>query len=222
MKRHNAGTFLLLGTSADTCICVGYEPDWVRVYSHNANEEFAFWSVHMMRNPTSIGGIDVDDDGAITPNTVGIGISIHTGGHIVTAAEVAAFMYLKRDALDYSKEANVSAGYYTINKWNFVTGLTGYWNNPCDTSYVGPGSFIWIEGKRHLITALTSNGEVSAEVTLDVAVATGDIQRITNMYDYKTMTTGETTKAGFMIDADADVLNATSEIAWFECGTYDC
>jgi hypothetical protein len=217
-----AGTFLLLSSSADTYIGCGFVPDWVKVYSMNANEEKAHWSIHMARHGSTLSGISYNDDGDVSADTFETGIQIHRGGHIVTAAEYAASMYLVKDDLDYSKTANIGAAYSEINKWYFVTGQTGYWNNPCDTDFVGVGSRICIDGKWYIISALTSNGEVSAEVTLSEAnVVTGDIQAITGMYDYRPAVTGTVSPAGFWIDATSDVLNATSEIAWFEAGTYD-
>jgi len=217
-----AGTFLLLSSSADTHIGIGFVPDWVKVYSSNSNEEMAHWSIHMARHASTLSGISHDDDGAVSADTFETGIQPDRGGNVITAAQYAASMYLTKDDLDYSKDANVAAAYEEINKWNFVTGQTGYWNVACDTTYVGVGSRICIDGIWYIINALTSNGEVSAEVTLsEASVSTGDIQCITNMYDYTPAATGAIAPAGFWIDATSDALNATSEIAWFEAGTYD-
>ena len=217
-----AGTFFLASTSADTCICCGFIPDWVKVYSMNGNEELQHWSIHMMRHGDTVGGIDIDDAGAVGAVAVDAGIKIHRGGHIVTASEYSAAMYNIKDDLDYSKEANIGAAYDEINAWTLHSAYTGHWNNPCDTTYVGVGSRICIDGLWYVVTALTSNGELTNEVTLsETGVASGTIECITNMYDYKAAVAGTVTPAGFYIDEGAEVLNATSEIAWFEAGSYD-
>ncbi len=223
--RHTAGTFYLQSSSTDTYICVGYIPDWVKVYSSHSNEEMAHWSVHMMRHASTLSGISHDDDGAVSADTFETGIQVYRGGETITSANVTANKFYGKNDLDYSKDVNAdSSTYDTIDKWNLTTGQTGYWNTECNTSYVGVGSRINIDGKWYVINALTSNGESSGEVTIsESAVASGVIQCITYMYDYavNAFSAGDISKAGFWIDETSDVLNATSEIAWFECGTYE-
>jgi len=223
-----SGTFMLPASDIDLYFGIGFIPDWVKLYNMNANEQYAHWSIHMMRHAAALGGIEEDDDGTITPNTFEIGIAPWRGGNAVTAAQATAGNCLTWDKLDYAKAVNHDAQTYNdITKWNFVTGQTGYWDEACNTTYVGVGSLIWIASgnsaaKRYVVAALTSNGEVSAEVTLsEASVLSGDIVRISSMYDLKTMSSGAVLPAGFWLDSTADFLTATSEQGFFEAGTYD-
>lgn len=223
-----SGTFKLPASDIDLYFGVGFVPDWVKLYSMNANEQFAHWTIHMMRHASVIGGIEWDDDGAISANTVGIGISPYRGGDVVTSTQATAGNCLVWDKLDYSKASNHDPVTYSdINKWTLDAALTGHWNTECNTTYVGVGSLIWIDSngagpKRYIVTGLTSNGEQSTEVTINESgVPTGNITKITSMYDLKTASANVIMPAGFLLDSTADLLTATSEQAFFEAGTYD-
>jgi hypothetical protein len=113
--------------------------------------------------------------------------------------------------------------YNDITTWTFVTGQTGYWNQPCHTTYVNEGSFIWINSKRYVIAGLTSNGEVSAEVTLNEAnVMSGNITKISSRYDMGVITkAGTVMPAGFWVDSAVTLFTAVGEIGFFEAGIFD-
>lgn len=230
MARTVAGAFMLPASDIDLYFGIGFIPDWVELIGMSAagNEELHYWNIHMARNLVTSGGIDIDDEGAIGAATFATGVSIWRGGNAVTAAQQTAGNCLTWDHLDYSKAVNHDPNTYNdITKWNFVTGQTGYWDQPCNTTYVNAGSFIWIASgnsapKRYIIDALTSNGEVSAEVTLsEASVLSGDIVKISNRIDMKVMSSGSILPAGFWIDSTIDLLTDTSEIAMFKAGTYD-
>lgn len=223
-----SGTFKLPASDIDLYFGIGFIPDWVKMYSMDANEQFVHWTIHMMHHASALGGIEWDDAGDVTPNTFEIGVAPWRGGNAVTAAQYTAGNCLTWDRLDYSKASNHDpVTYNDITKWTFVTGQTGYWDQMCNTTYVGVGSMIWIASgnsapKRYVIAALTGNGEASAEVTLsEASVLSGDITKITNMYDMRVMNTGKIMPAGFWLDSTADLLTAVSAQAFFEAGTYD-
>ena len=223
-----SGTFMLPASDIDLYFGLGFVPDWVKMYSMAANEQYAHWSIHMMRDASVLGGIEADDDGTIEANTFEIGIQPYRGGVAVTPAQASAGNCLAWDKLDYSKAASHDPGSYSdITTWNFVTGQTGYWDKGCNTTYVGVGSVIWIASgseaaKRYVIAALSNDGDASAEVTLSEAnVYSGTITKISSMYDMKIMTAGKIIPAGFWLDSTATFLLATSEQAYFVAGTYD-
>jgi hypothetical protein len=192
------------------------------------DEQYAHWSIHMMRHSSVLGGIESDDQGTIEANTFEIGIQPYRGGVAVTAAQAAAGNCLTWDKLDYSKAASHDPGTYEdITEWYFDTGQTGYWDKGCNTTYVGVGSVIWIASgseaaKRYVINVLSNDGDATTEVTLSEAnVYSGTVTKISSMYDLKVMKANEIIPAGFWLDADATFYITTSEIAYFEAGVYD-
>lgn len=218
-----AGTFMLPGSDIDLIFGIGFIPDYVKVVDPNANEALMEWNVHMSRILAVAGGIEIDDDGTITPNTVDIGIQIYRGGDAVTAAQASAGNCRIWDSLDYSKAANADPLTYSdLTQWTLDSAYTGHWNSECNTTYVGAGSFIWIDGKRYSVQALASNGETATEVTLnETGVVSGQIQKISNKVSMKVATAKKIMPAGFWIDSTATLFTATTELAYFEAGTYD-
>lgn len=205
--------------SGDLYICIGFLPDWVKIWNtETTNEEVQFWSKNF-RSSEMIGGQDIDDDGTISPVTVGAGIAPYRGGHTVTAAEATAGTYLVADP---SPDKRALGTGVAINKWTLDTAasLTGHWNDVCNTTYVGEGSRIKIDGVWYTVTAVTSNGEAANEVTLNEAAPSGVIEMLTGMYDYIAAAAGKVTPKGFFIDATAEVFNATTDLSFFEAGTY--
>jgi hypothetical protein len=212
----------------DLIFGLGFVPDWVKMYSMAVNEQYAHWSIHMMRDASALEGMGADDDGTIEVDLFEKGIAPYRGGIAVTAAQASAGNCLAWDKLDYSKAVNHDPGTYEdISTWTFVTGQTGYWDKGCNTTYIGVGSIIWIASgseaaKRYVIAAMSSDGDASADVTLSEAnVYNGTITKISGMYYMKTMSAGKILPAGFRLDSEATFLLATSEQAYFEAGAYD-
>jgi len=215
-----SGTFKT-PASGDIYICIGFLPDWVRVYSNSsANEEIGYFSVHHTRSLNMEAGITIDDDGAITPDTYQTGIQIYRGGDIITASTTpsTSTCYV-RDPDPDKRDAGTGE---TIDTWTLdnSSNRTGHWNDVCSTTYVGMGSRINIDGLWYSITALTSNGEDTDEVTLGEAAPSGTIYALHGMYDYIAISANKPAPPGFWIDSDSNLLNATSEIAFFEAGCY--
>ena len=220
-----AGTFkVTASTAVDLYFGIGFVPDWVKLYQMNAAEQTMHWTLNMMRKNAALAGIEYDDDGQVTQQTYEAGIMLWRGGNVVTSAQITALNCMKWDHLDYSKAVNSDPlTYNDITKWNFVTGQTGYWDQPCHTTYVNEGSFIWISGKRYVIAGLSSNGEVSAEVTLsESGVPSGPITRISSRYDMRVVTkAGTVMPAGFWVDSAVTLFTAVGEIGFFEAGMFD-
>ena len=72
---------------------------------------------------------------------------------------------------------------------------------------------IWIASgngtpKRYIVNVCTGNGEASAEVSLNESgVLSGDITKISSMYDMKTMASGEVMAPGFWLDSTTVLLS---------------
>jgi hypothetical protein len=221
-----AGTFKVTATTAvDLYFGIGFVPDWVKLYQMNALEQTMHWTLNMMRKNAALGGIEWDDDGQVTQQVYEKGIIPWRGGNAVTAAQVTALNCMMWDHLDYSKSVNHDPLTYVsdITRWNLVTARTGHFDQPCNKTYVNMGSFIWISGKRYIITDVQSNGELAVEVTLsDSRVPSGDITRISNMYDMRVVTkAGTVMPAGFWVDSAVTLFTATGEIGFFEAGVFD-
>lgn len=223
MKAQAHGTFN--GTGAALYIGIGFVPDWVKVINLEDGDIGAYdWSIHMTRVAEMAEGLHyVGSSGAVQQDArtdSDGGIVVYRGGDVMTSASTA---YLVKDDKDY----RYSATYGTINRWTFGTATrTGNWNVEADTTYVGEGSRILIREdvggavKWAAVNALTSNGEQANEVTLNEAVASGDILRLTNMYDYVGAANGVKIPAGFAILATT-VINVSGEMCYFEAGTYE-
>jgi hypothetical protein len=150
------------------------------------------------------------------PRTVSDGgIRRFFGGNTLTAASTS---YLVRDDKDYRD----SDTYGLIDTWTLDTSAnrTGHFNVEADTTYIGEGSTINIDGNEYFIVALTSNGEAADEVTLNEAVSSGDIWFIGRMYDYVGGSADDIIPDGFSIHATS-VINVSGEMCYFEAGTYD-
>ena len=64
-----SGSFMMPASDIDKYFGIGFVPDWVRVVNPDANQQFVFWTIHMMRHATALAGWEIDDDGAMTENT---------------------------------------------------------------------------------------------------------------------------------------------------------
>ena len=201
------------GTGADLYIGIGFIPDFVRVWNCEASTSAVNeWNCNM-RAADAAGGFAIA--AAATKVALAAGIAIYRGGTKLTSAST---VYLKKDPAP-DKRASGTLG--TISKWTLDTSgnRTGKFDYGCNTSYVGEGSKIRIDGKWYFITALTNDGDADDEVTLSEAAPTGNIEFISGMYDYIGGSTGDIIPAGFFIDSTA-VCNVSGEYACFEAGTY--
>jgi len=217
--RQVGGTFN--GTGADLYICLGFEPDWVKIRSlETTDEEYQEWN-KSFRSAEMLGGISIDDDGAVSPVTIGAGIAPYAGGDYIAAAST---VYLEK----YSKDQRAAGTGGVTSKWILDTpaSLTGHFNNPINTTYVGVGSIVQIgreaaPGRDYaVITALSNDGDAADEVTLSKALGSNEVLYISRMYDYWGVPAGTVTKAGFFLDSTAAV-NTSGDMLMFEAGMYD-
>ncbi len=213
MKRIVSGTFN--GTGADLYLCLGFIPDWFEAWTaETTDEERIRWSINS-RSLEMISGYSIDDDGAAAPDAFGTSIAIYRGGDYISSASTT---YLVRDP---NPDKRASGTGDVIDTWTLGNSAnrTGNWNAECNTSYVGEGSRINIDGKWYTVLALTSNGEQANEVTLSEAAPSGEIQALTGMYDFLGASAGIITPAGIFMDSTCTV-NSNGELCFFEAGCY--
>lgn len=217
-----AGTFK--GTGATLHVGIGFKPDWVRLFNIEGGGTLTsiFWSRHF-RSAEILAGIKTAD-GVDSELTIGAGIIDYDGGDTMAAASTA---HLKRDR-DDRRDANTPT-YEKIDTWTLgsSTNKTGKFNAAANSTYVGEGSIIIIKEaiggaiKRARVTAFTNYGEVANYVTLDRAVASGEILFLGGKHDYIGCVAGDVTSAGFTVGATTGVNTSSAELNMFEAGTYD-
>lgn len=234
--RRIGGTFN--GTGADVYLCIGFVPDWVRVWNLEGATLLGLeWNINMMRALEVVEGVQIASEATIsarvaTALTIGTGLLPYFGGDALDATSAGTTtygegVYLKPDNNDYRKLAVNSpdgvgdASTEDIVKWTLDTAAanTGHFNAGVAETYIGEGSKIIIDGRIYAIVALTTDGDAADQVTLSHPAKTGEIQFIGPMYDYKPMVAGEVTKEGFLI-ANATV-NVNDAMMAFEAGKYD-
>lgn len=217
MGKKIAGTFN--GTGAALYIGIGFIPDWVKIVNmEDTINSFVEWNKHMNRCAEYPEGSEVYTGSTyqqLAELTFGTGIRPYHGGDKMAAASTA---YLVKDDASYT----YSTTYGQIDTWTLDTAGTpsGHFNLEADTTYVGVGSQITIDGYTYGITAFTSNGEGTDEVTLSEAAPTGSIEYISRMYDYVGAAKDIIIPEGFKINATT-VINVSGEMCFFEAGMYD-
>jgi len=224
-----AGTFN--GTGAALYLGIGFIPDYVRVENlESASMETIEWSRHMARaadlkygRQTSLVPLSTVVGTANYAALTSVGVTEYLGGDLITSASTA---YLVRDPA-WDKRDAYSTG-NAITKWTLDTAgnRTGHFDKEASTTYVGEGSEVWIQHPhshrpaRYRIEAMTSNGEATDEVTLNIAAPSGIVVALGPMYDYKGAAAGVTMPPGFALTEVTNV-NVSGELCWFEAGTYD-
>lgn len=213
------------GTGAGLYVCCGFIPDKVEVRNLEATTCLvAKWSRHY-RAKLQVEGV-LETQGVSSAVAIGAGIIPYRGGETLTAAMQSAAnlvygegAYIGFDKKDY-KGLDIAAGADPIDKFTFVTGVTGYFNGDVVGTYIGEGSEIVIDGKTYIIQAALSNsGGASAEVELDEAAPTGTVEYIGGMYDLAPIALGKLTPAGFYLYDTT--LNGNDQIMTFEASLYD-
>lgn len=230
--RRIGGTFN--GTGADVYLCIGFIPDWVKVWNLQGTQGISLeWNINMMSAIEVVEGLQFTGaDVACAALTIGTGLLPYFGGVALTSTAAGTVtygegVYLKPDHNDYRyTDANAPSGIgdassADVTKWTLDTAgsYTGHFDNGVDMTYIGVGSPIIIDGRKYTIVALTTDGSAANEVTLSHPAKSGEIQFIGGMYSYKPMVAGEVTKEGFKI-ANTTV-NVDGEQCAFEAGKYD-
>ncbi len=217
--RQISGTFN--GTGADLYVGLGFRPDWVKIMSlETTDEERQYWT-RDMRSIEMFGGYSVDDDGTISPVTIGAGIAEYLGGDVIAAAST---VYLQK----YSKDQRAAGAGGVTSRWILDTpgSRTGHFNNPINTTYVGEGSIVQI-GKEAapgraeaVILAMSNDGDATDEVTLSKDLGSNEVLYISRMYDYWGVSANTVMSPGFFLDSTAAV-NTSGDMLRFEAGTFD-
>lgn len=223
------------GTGADVYLCIGFVPDWVRVWNLEGTQRILLeWNALMMRSAEVVEGIQLTAaDQTAAALTKGNGLLPYYGGDTLTATQAGTVtygegVYLKWDNVDYRHYSGNSphglgdAVAVDIGSWTLDTAAnnTGHFNEDVNGTYVGEGSKIIIDGKVYTIVALTAGaGEADDEVTLSHSVKSGDVQFIGGMYSMKPMIEGEVTSEGFLISNTT--VNVNDALCAFEAGKYD-
>ena len=216
------------GTNAALRLCVGFVPRKVRLINVESGTEFSMeWNDGFIRcqGGAAEGGY-LYTNGVPAPVAAAAGIVPYEGGDLMTAANQTSVdygngVYLGWDLKDYRADNTYGASSGAIDTWNFVTGLTGYWNvAKVASGRIGAGSRILIKEdssglvKEAGITAISSDGEVSAEVTLSRAIGSGKIVFLGGMYDMAPIALGKVAPAGILLN---DVtMNNDDETIYFE------
>lgn len=223
-----SGTFN--GTGATVYLCIGFVPDFVKVWNLEGTQALQIEWNKNMRATEVIDGIQLATS-TFSALTTGAGIKPYYGGSVLSTTDVGTTtygegVYLKKD--DHGDYRYFSANGKTgdavavdIDTWTLDATTAGHFNEDVIGTYIGEGSPICIDGRWYKIMAVTaSQGEAVSEVTLDVSgVKSGKVQFIGGMYDYVPMTAGETSKDGFLI-ANTTV-NVNNALIAFEAGKYD-
>lgn len=219
---------LFNGTGAAVYLCIGFIPDWVKVWAvSDAELAHAYWNKNFRAAASVEGFMEHNGDQIVAKYASGAGIRPYHGGEFMTAAKQTSVTYgegvfLARDDEEY-RDKDLPTGGQTIDRWTLDTpgSRTGHFNGDVAGSYIGAGSKIKIDGRWYVIEALTAGqGEAADEVTLNVAVPSGIVQAIKGKYDYAPLPLNSVSKEGFVINATADI-NVNNELQAFEAGVYD-
>ena len=209
-------TGTVVGTDADIYVCCGFMPDRVLVRNiENANEQDVVWDRHMGRAAEGEAGWIVSNS-TRAPITTGAGIALYKGGDYISAASI---VYLVKDPSPDKRAAGTGS---VIDTWTIDTpaSFTGHWNDVCNTTFVGEGSLININGEWYNVISVTSNGEQADEVLLDRLAPSGPIYALMGMFDFIGAAAGVVTPAGFFIDSTCAANNA-NETCYFEAELRD-
>ena len=223
-----SGTFLQQNNAM--YIGLGFLPSWVRIFALTTDTKIKLeWNVNM-RTQAAIEGLlrtgDDDADFDILDLAFGEGVAHYLGGDTITSGTTpSTSTYIAQDKNPDKRDVN--PGVDAIDTWTIDTSgsRTGHWNNECNTDYVGVGSRICVdEGSGSIrwatVTSLTSNGESSDEVELNVALKDGNILFLGTMYDLTTQSSGTVTKEGILLSDTTYLLDAATDMLMIEAGIY--
>ena len=216
------------GTGAAVYLCVGFVPRKVYLKNIESTECVIEWTSENMRcQAGAMAGGWLYTNGVPAPVIASAGVRQYEGGDLLTSANQTSVTYgegvfLGLDLKDYRADNTYGAASGVIDTWNFVSGLTGYLNTAkvASGNRIGAGSRIRIKEdssglvKEAGITAITSDGEVSAEVTLSRAIGSGKIVYIGGFYDMAPIALGKVAPAGILLSDTT--LNVNDNTIYFE------
>lgn len=222
------------GTGADLYLCLGFVPDWIRLWNTEGTQRILLeWNQNMARAAEVAEGIIITAaDQTAAALTAGNGVQAFYGGYALTSTQAGTTtygegVYLKREKKDYrfadskAPDGIGDAVAVNIDTWTLDTSAnrTGHFNEDVTGGFIGEGSKILIDGRWYIIQAVTAaQGEGDDEVTLNYAAPSGEVQFITGMYDYVPIKEGERCMDGVLIQNTT--LNVNNQIIAFEAGMY--
>jgi len=238
------GTFN--GTGAAVKLCLGFVPDYVRIISA---EDADIAQIEWFRNPgcaeLARGLHLVGSSGATQQDARTVadgGITIYDGGDLLTATEQTSTgygegVYLGWDNRDFRlistdpiNPGDGSGGNVTLWTLGNSTNKTGNFDADVVGTYIGEGSRVIIGSPsiygakfdyEAMITALTAGQGISAnEVTLDRAIPSGVIKRITGKYSLAPLAIGTVTPPGIAVEMTS-VVNVNDETQIFLAAKFD-
>jgi hypothetical protein len=238
------------GTALALTLCIGFVPDWVKIYNYDdgGNEfPFAYWMKYFSTDAELEGYENVwDDMDVFVDYTQGEGIQPYYGGATLNSTTQPSVVYghanvdyVTWDDVDYrfatgkGPHSRTDSAGDTIDKWTIDTlsAWTGHFNAVATGTYIGAGSRICIDGVFYSILVLSASGtandvELSAAPVRPggLALTSGAITKITGKYGNcgYPMQRGDVTPAGFkMLCTSGSVVNVATEMFMFEAGTYD-
>jgi hypothetical protein len=131
-------------------------------------------------------------------------------------------VYLGWDLKDYRADNAYGASAGVIDTWTQYSTNTGHWNvaKVASGNRIGAGSRILIKEtssglvKQAGITAISSDGELTNEVTLTHAIGSGQIVFIGGMYDLAPIALNKVTPQGILLSDTT--LNVNDNTIYFE------
>jgi hypothetical protein len=214
------------GTGAIANIGIGFIPTYVKLW--NITEatylyQIGEWQKGMFNALKTEEGLTLrvadDTDADASDLTTAGGIKPYRGGDVGNGTET--YLIADPEPDKRAKGAGVA-----IDKWTLDTpaNRTGHWNDVCSLTVpnqVGVGSIIKIDSgagmREYHVQAITSNGEVADEITLNEAAPSGKIGFLGGIHTWVQCPSGLIVPAGFTIAALAEI-NTNDEIMVFEAG----
>lgn len=220
----------LNGTGAAINVCLGFIPDFVKIWNlERTNPAVLDWNKNM-RSAAQVGGIVTASDATqnvYTRLTEGAGVQPYAGGDLLAAASTVSLLKTE----DVLKQGNLARKGETIaasvTQWTSDTpgSRTGSVNIGVNTTYVGVGSVIRVSDPitkkvyESIIMVCTNDGDAADEIETATLIPSGNVEYIGPMYGYIGGAAGQVTRAGFAIKTTGDI-NSSGEMLAFEAGTY--
>lgn len=225
------------GTGATVYLCLGFIPDYVRIIS-GGDPDVA--QIEWFRNSACAeiarGLHFVGSSGAVQQDARTVangGVAIYDGGDLLSATNQTSTtygegVYLGQDyrnmAVSSSDAINPGQGDgANILRWTLDNSgnKTGHFDAPFLTptvAVVGIGSRIKIRPSRYaafpeydaMITAVSNNGDAANDITLDRAVPSGEVGRLTGRFTLSPLAIGSVTAPGVVVEMTS-VLNVNNE-----------
>jgi hypothetical protein len=216
MEMMVSGIYPGAGTSA-LYIGLGFIPKRVEIHNlDQAEQEILVWDDAMARAAIAPGGqvrtaLTSADAANFVVLAQNAGIEPYDGGYVVAALS-ANYLVPAHEAGVGGDQRDASGGTGPVRKWTLgnSSNRTGNFNAGVDTTNVGVGSVVEIEGLRYKVQAISNDGDAANEVTLDRAAPTGVVRFIGYKYDFWRAPVGTTMPRGIII-RDVTYVNVSGQ-----------